>query len=103
MAAYILGHTRDIRRFPTAEHYARYNATAPISASTSANDRHRLNPYVNRQLNHAMHIAAVTQAGHDTPMPDLLPTQDHRRQQPQRSAPRAQTTDLQRRLPSAPR
>ena len=67
MAAYILGHTRDIRRFPTAGHYARYNATAPISASTSANDRHRLNPYGNRQLNHAMHIAAVTQAGHDTP------------------------------------
>lgn len=67
MAAYILGHTRDVHRFPTAGHYARYNATAPISASTAAKDRHRLNPYGNRQLNHAMHIAAVTQAGHDTP------------------------------------
>lgn len=67
VAAYILGHTRDIRRFPTAGHYARYNATAPISASTSGDGRHRLNPYGNRQLNHALHIAAVTQAGHDTP------------------------------------
>ena len=67
MAAYIIGHTRDIRRFPTAGHYARYNATAPISASTSGDGRHRLNPYGNRQLNHALHIAAVTQAGHDTP------------------------------------
>ena len=67
MAAYILGHTGDIRRFPTAGHYARYNATAPISASTAANDRHRLNPYGNRQLNHAMHVAAVTQTSHDTP------------------------------------
>ena len=66
MAAYILGHTGDIGRFPTAGHYARYNATAPISASTAANDRHRLNPYGNRQLNHALHVAAVTQAGHDT-------------------------------------
>jgi len=67
MAAYILGHTRDIRRFPTAGHYARYNATAPISASTAADNRHRLNPYGNRQLNHAIHVAAVTQVGHDTP------------------------------------
>jgi transposase len=66
MAAYILGHTGDIRRFPTAGHNARYNATAPISASTAANDRHRLNPYGNRQLNHALHVAAVTQVGHDT-------------------------------------
>ena len=66
MAAYILGHTGNIGRFPSSGHYARYNATAPISASTSANDRHRLNPYGNRQLNHAIHVAAVTQAGHDT-------------------------------------
>lgn len=67
MAAYIIGHTRDVSRFPTAGHYARYNATAPISASTSGEKRHRLNPYGNRQLNHAMHVAAVTQASHDTP------------------------------------
>ena len=66
MAAYILGHTRDITRFKTAGHYARYNGTAPISASTAAKDRHRLNPNGNRQLNHALHVAAVTQVGHDT-------------------------------------
>ena len=29
----IVGHTGDIGRFPTAGHYARYNATAPIEAS----------------------------------------------------------------------
>ena len=28
--------------------------------------RHRLNPRGNRQLNHALHIAAVTQTRHDT-------------------------------------
>jgi transposase len=66
MAAYILGYTGDIARFPTAGHYARYNATAPIAASTAASDRHRLNPYGNRQLNHALYIAAVTQTSHDT-------------------------------------
>ncbi|MDQ3569468.1 MAG: IS110 family transposase [Actinomycetota bacterium] len=28
--------------------------------------RHRLNPRGNRQLNHALHVAAVTQVAHDT-------------------------------------
>ena len=99
MAAYILGHTGDIGRFPTAGHYARYNATAPIAASTAANDRHRLNPYGNRQLNHALHVAAVTQTSHDTAGRVYYQRKTRRRQQPQRSTPRAQTTDLRRRLP----
>ncbi len=29
--------------------------------------RHRLNPRGNRQLNHALHVAAITQVSHDTP------------------------------------
>ena len=29
--------------------------------------RHRLNPNGNRQLNHAIHIAALAQISHDTP------------------------------------
>ena len=29
--------------------------------------RHRLNPHGNRQLNHALHMAAVTQIRNDTP------------------------------------
>jgi transposase len=44
VAAIILGHTGDISRFPTAGHYARYNATAPIDASSGPRIRHRLNP-----------------------------------------------------------
>ena len=67
MAAIIIGHTGDVRRFPTAGHYARHNGTAPIEASSGPNKRHRLNPRGDRQLNHAMHMAAVTQVGHDTP------------------------------------
>ena len=31
------------------------------------NPRHRLNDRGNRQLNHALHMAAVTQVAHDTP------------------------------------
>jgi transposase len=67
VAAIILGHTGDIARFPTAGHYARYNATAPIEASSGPRTRHRLNPRGNRQLNHALHMAAVAQIRHDTP------------------------------------
>jgi transposase len=67
VAAYVIGYTGDICRFPTAGHYARYNATAPIEASSGPRQRHRLNPNGNRQLNHAIHIAALGQISHDTP------------------------------------
>jgi transposase len=67
VACYLIGHTGDVRRFPTAGHYARYNATAPIEASSGPKIRHRLNPNGNRQLNHAIHIAALAQISHDTP------------------------------------
>jgi len=67
VAAYLIGHSGDIVRFPTAGHYARYNGTAPIEASSGPTSRHRLNPGGNRQLNHAIHMAAVTQVRNDTP------------------------------------
>ena len=67
VACYLVGYSGDPRRFPTAGHYARYNATAPIEASSGPRVRHRLNPNGNRQLNHAIHLAAVTQISHDTP------------------------------------
>jgi transposase len=67
VAAYLIGYTGDIGRFPTKAHYARYNATAPLNASSGPKPRHRLNDRGNRQLNHALHMAAVTQIAHDTP------------------------------------
>ena len=66
-AAIILGRVPDINRFPTSGHFARHNGTAPIDASSGPKKRHRLNPRGDRQLNHAIHMAAVTQVGHDTP------------------------------------
>jgi transposase len=66
-AAIILGHTGDIDRFPTSGHFARYTGTAPIAASSGPKQRHRLNPRGNRQLNRALHVAAVTQLRNDTP------------------------------------
>jgi transposase len=67
VAAYLIGYTGHVSRFASAGHYARYNATAPIEASSGPKVRHRLNPNGNRQLNHAIHIAAVTQVAHNTP------------------------------------
>jgi len=66
-AAIIVGHSGDVRRFPTAGHYARHNGTAPIEASSGPKSRHRLNPRGHRQINHALYTAALTQIAHDTP------------------------------------
>ena len=65
VAALIVGHVGDVTRFPDAGHFASYNGTAPIEASSGPKVRHRLNPRGNRQLNHALHIAAVVQIRHD--------------------------------------
>ena len=62
MAAYLIGYTGDVTRFPSTGHYARYNGTAPIDASSGTHIRHRLNPDGNRQLNHALHVAALGRA-----------------------------------------
>jgi transposase len=67
VAACAIGYSGDIARFPSAGHYARYNGTAPIEASSGPKKRHRLNPRGNRQINHVMHMIAVTQVRNDTP------------------------------------
>ncbi len=61
VAVMIIGQTGDISRFASAGHFASYNATAPIEASSGEKKRHRLNQRGNRQLNWAIHVAAVTQ------------------------------------------
>ena len=58
-AATIIGYTKDVTRFPTRGHYATYNATAPIEASSGGHTRHRLKPRGNRILNPAIHLPAV--------------------------------------------
>ncbi len=66
MAAFLIAYTGDIDRFATAGHYAAYNGTAPIEVSSGGKKRHRLSMRGNRVLNHAIHMAAVTQIRHDT-------------------------------------
>ncbi len=61
VAGLIIGYTGNVARFPTRHHYAAYNGTAPIEASSGPTRRHRLNPRGNRMLNHALHLIAITQ------------------------------------------
>src|SRR4030095_10938954 len=75
VAGFILGHVGDPARFPTPARLASYNRTAPIEASSGPRRRHRLNPRGNRKLNHALHLAAVTQVPPRHPRPGLLPAQ----------------------------
>lgn len=60
-AATILAIVGDIRRFPTEGHFAAFNGTAPLEASSGEVKRHRLNRGGNRDLNNVLHIAAVVQ------------------------------------------
>ncbi len=61
VAAAVLGDVRDITRFPTSDHFAAYNGTAPVEVSSGGRVVYRLSLRGNRRMNHAVHMAAVTQ------------------------------------------
>lgn len=62
LAAKIIGHAGDITRFESKSHFASYTGTAPVEASSGDVRRHRLNRAGNRQLNTALHTAAIVQS-----------------------------------------
>jgi transposase len=61
VAATVVGVTGDIARFPTGDRFAAFNGTAPIEVSSGGRKVWRLSRRGNRTLNHAIHMAAVTQ------------------------------------------
>jgi transposase len=65
-AARLLVETADITRFPTRAHFASWNGTAPIDASSGDQVRHRLSRAGNRQINRTLHIMAVVQLRNPT-------------------------------------
>jgi transposase len=65
-AAMIIGESGNIDRFKSKHHYASYNATAPVEASSGPKVRHRLNQRGNRKLNWAIRVVAISQLRHDT-------------------------------------
>ncbi|MDO5741252.1 MAG: transposase, partial [Ornithinimicrobium sp.] len=60
-AARLLAEVGDIPRFPDRNHFASWNGTAPIDASSGDHTRHRLSRKGNRQINRVLHIMAVVQ------------------------------------------
>jgi transposase len=63
-AARLLIEAGDITRFPSKAHFASWNGTAPIGASSGEQVRHRLSRAGNRQINRVLHIMAVVQLRH---------------------------------------
>ena len=99
VAATVVGVTGDIARFPTRDRFAAFNGTAPIEVSSGGRKVWRLSRRGNRTLNHAIHMAAVTQVRFRAqPRARLLRPQDRRRQDPEGSAARPQAPHQRRPL-----
>ena len=64
VAAIVIGDVGDVARFASRDAFAAYNGTAPIEVSSGRRKIFRLSRRGNRRLNHAIHMAAVTQIRH---------------------------------------
>jgi transposase len=64
IAGTIAGDVGDVARFPSRDHFAAYNGTAPVEVSSGNRKIHRLSLRGNRRINHAIHMAAITQLRH---------------------------------------
>jgi transposase len=67
LAVKLIGHSGDITRFASPDHYASYTGTAPVDASSGPNLRQRVNRGGNRALNTAIHLVARTQISRPGP------------------------------------
>jgi len=65
-AARLIGDVGDIHRFASRAHFASWNGTAPLEASSGDQKRHRLSRAGNRRINRTLHIMAIVQLRHDT-------------------------------------
>jgi transposase len=64
IAATVIGDAGDVARFASRDHFAAYNGTAPIEVSSGNRKIYRLSLRGNRRINHAIHMAAITQIRH---------------------------------------
>jgi len=64
IAGTVIGDVTDVSRFPGRDHFAAYNGTAPVEVSSGNRKVHRLSLRGNRRINHAIHMAAITQIRH---------------------------------------
>jgi len=61
IAAIVIGDAVTVTRFPSRDHFAAWNGTAPVEVSSGGRKIYRLSRRGNRRVNSAIHIAAVTQ------------------------------------------
>ena len=64
IAATVIGDVITVARFPSRDHFAACNGTAPVEVSFGQRKIYRLSLRGNRRLNHAVHMAAITQIRH---------------------------------------
>jgi transposase len=64
IAATVIGDAGDVARFASRDHFAACNGTAPIEVSSGNRKIYRLSLRGNRRINHAIHMAAITQIRH---------------------------------------
>ena len=102
IAATMIGYVADVSRFPSRDRFAAYNGTAPVEVSSGNRQIYRLSRRGNRRLNHAVHLAAVTQIRHPQRRPGLLRPQARRGQDTQGSAPVPQAARQRRHLQPPP-
>jgi transposase len=65
-AARLLADVGNIHRFASRDHFASWNGTAPLDASSGQQQRHRLSRAGNRRINRALHIMAIVQLRNPT-------------------------------------
>jgi transposase len=65
VAAILIGRTAGAQRFRSDASFALQSGTAPIPCSSGMRTPHRANRGGDRQLNHALHVIAITRANHD--------------------------------------
>src|SRR5437016_627569 len=71
-AALLIGHTAGTQRFRSEASFALNCGTAPVPCSSGQHTQHRLNRGGDRQLNHALHVIAITRAQHDPATKEYL-------------------------------
>ena len=72
VAAILIGHTAGVKQFRKHSSFGLQTGTAPIPCSSGQRTQHRLNRGGDRQLNHALHIIAVTRAQRDPATQEYL-------------------------------
>ena len=64
IAGTVIGDVRQVSRFASRDHFASWNGTAPVEVSSGGRKIYRLSLRGNRRVNHAIHMAAITQIRH---------------------------------------